>query len=312
MHLLLIADQTVYVDLELFSLCSNAEKVGVFINREIALALTSKNNQKSNPIRFLELTQVGASGIWDGQIWHVVNVGTTIISLLSDSCQIIQLPNYEFKKLIEQEKFKALSEETIISENIYSYLKHASVDDCIEASRRYSIITAYLQGEKADFSVIPERTFYRWVGNWRSAEEQYGYGYLGLLPKQKNYSPENQSKLSLPTQNLIDEFISNDYLNLKQKGKYAAYCTLQKACIDRGLIPPSYKTFVKNIKKVPQYETKLRRQGKRVAYGECFWHSQQIFMPQRSHLYPLQPLLLGTPFTESLTSYITQFLHLEI
>ncbi len=36
------------------------------------------------------------------------------------------------------------------------------------------------------------------------------------------------------------------------------------------------------------------------------WHSQQIFMPQRSHLYPLQPLLLGTPFAESFTSYITR------
>jgi len=36
------------------------------------------------------------------------------------------------------------------------------------------------------------------------------------------------------------------------------------------------------------------------------WHSQQISMPQRSHLYPLQPLFLGTPFAESFTSYITR------
>lgn len=36
------------------------------------------------------------------------------------------------------------------------------------------------------------------------------------------------------------------------------------------------------------------------------WHLQKITMPQRSHLYPLQPLLLGTPFAESFTSYITR------
>lgn len=36
------------------------------------------------------------------------------------------------------------------------------------------------------------------------------------------------------------------------------------------------------------------------------WHTQQIDVPQRSHLYPLKPLLLGTAFTESLTSYITR------
>lgn len=33
---------------------------------------------------------------------------------------------------------------------------------------------------------------------------------------------------------------------------------------------------------------------------------QQLNIPQRSHLYPLQPLLLGTPLTESFTSYITR------
>lgn len=33
---------------------------------------------------------------------------------------------------------------------------------------------------------------------------------------------------------------------------------------------------------------------------------QQLNVPQRSHLYPLQPLLLGTPLTESFTSYITR------
>lgn len=36
------------------------------------------------------------------------------------------------------------------------------------------------------------------------------------------------------------------------------------------------------------------------------WHTQQINVPQRSYLFPLQPLLLGTPFTESFTSYITR------
>ena len=32
----------------------------------------------------------------------------------------------------------------------------------------------------------------------------------------------------------------------------------------------------------------------------------KVNVPQRSHLYPLQPLLLGTVFTESFTSYITR------
>jgi hypothetical protein len=41
-------------------------------------------------------------------------------------------------------------------------------------------------------------------------------------------------------------------------------------------------------------------------YSEEFWYSQTIALPQRSRLYPLQPLGLGTPLIESFTSYITR------
>lgn len=276
----LIADQTVYADLESFSLCGESERIGVFLNKEIALALTVKNNSNLRMRRFLELTQVGAIGIWDGQTWHVANVGEKTISLLSESSQIIELPLDEFNRLIEQDKFKALNDH-YISEEAYSCLKQASVDDFKEASRRYSIINPYLQGEKADFSLIPERTFYRWVGNWRDAEQQHGYGYLGLLPKKNKNVSNHQSKLPSETQKMIDEFLQNDYLNLKQKSKYAAYCSLQKACIDKGLTSPSYKTFLKNIKKIPEYEIKLTRQGKRKAYeSECFYWELELTTPR--------------------------------
>ncbi|GAB1540693.1 TniQ family protein [Scytonema sp. NUACC21] len=39
---------------------------------------------------------------------------------------------------------------------------------------------------------------------------------------------------------------------------------------------------------------------------QSHWYPQQRNIPQRSHLYPLPPLLLGTPLTESFTSYITR------
>jgi putative transposase len=278
----LIADQTVYVDLESHSLYSESERVSVFINRETADALTTdKKNNTYSPRQFLELTQIGKSGIWDGQIWQVVNVGVQTISLLCESSQIIQLPLDEFKKLITQRKFKAIENQNNLAPDISSYLKDASVDDLEEASRRYSIISPYLQGEKVDFSEISERTFYRWVASWRYSEEQYGYGYLGLIPKNRKNHSRNQTKLSPQTQKIIDEFIHNDYLNLKQKGKYAAYCVLRKACTDRGLIPPSYKTFVKNINQVSAYETVEKRQGKRIAYkNEPFYWELELTTPR--------------------------------
>ncbi len=162
----LIADQTIFVDLESHSLCSESERVSVFINRETADALTTVTNNKIySPRQFLELTQIGKSGIWDGQTWQIVNVGTKTISLLSESSKVIQLNADEFKKLIDKEDFKAIENPWNLTSDISSYLKDASVDDLEEASRRYSIISPYLQGEKADFSETSERTFYRWVSS---------------------------------------------------------------------------------------------------------------------------------------------------
>jgi transposase InsO family protein len=276
----LIADQTVYADLESFTLSTEPEKIGIYINKETANALLLPKNEISwNPRKVLDLSYVGASGTWDGQTWHIINVGENNISLLSESSQIISLPNQEWIKLIEQDKFHAFSDNQT-SKKIYDFLKYASVDDCIEASRRYLIISGYLQGGKADFTEVPKRTFYRWVKNWHEADKQYGYGYLGLLPKRKNQTA-NQGKLTSQTQQVIDEFIQNDYLNVKQKSKYATYCSLRQACIDKGLIPPSYKTFLKNLKKIPQYETKLHRQGKRIAYkNECFYWELELTTPK--------------------------------
>jgi putative transposase len=277
----LIADQTVYVDLESFSLGSESERVSVFINKETAAAYTVKSHHNCSPRKFVELTNVGASCIWDGQIYQVVNVGTKTISLLSESSQIIQLPLPEFKKLIEQDKLKAIDDKNHLQSEISSYLKDASVEDLQEASRRYSIISPYLQGGQADFSEISERTFYRWVASWRDSEKQSGYGYLGLIPKTRKKPSGNQRKLLPQTQKIIDEFIQNDYLNFKQKGKYAAYSVFQKACTDRGLIAPSYKTFVKNINQISAYETKSKRQGKRIAYkNESFYWELELKTPK--------------------------------
>ncbi|NJO31500.1 MAG: hypothetical protein HC874_31050 [Richelia sp. SL_2_1] len=120
----LIADQTIYVDLESHSLCSESSRVSVFINKETAAAWTTdKKNNIYSPRQFLELTQIGKSGIWDGQIWQVVNVGNKTVTLLSESSKIIQLNADEFKKLIDKQDFKAIDLTDNLADDISSYLK---------------------------------------------------------------------------------------------------------------------------------------------------------------------------------------------
>ncbi|MBW4513024.1 MAG: hypothetical protein KME64_42065 [Scytonematopsis contorta HA4267-MV1] len=135
-----------------------------------------------------------------------------------------------------------------IQSEIYEFLQDAREADCIEASRRYDIIAPYLMGEKPESFPVPERTFYRWVENWRKALSEYGCGYIGLLPR-KSRRGNRTAKLPLETQKLMDEFIASNFDNHNQKGKFAAYCSFKKACCLKGIMAPSYKTFVLNINK---------------------------------------------------------------
>jgi TnsA endonuclease N terminal len=199
----LIANQTLYVDLESFSVISESEKVGVFINKEIASAHQTKNNHYLNPRKFLDLTKVGASGIWDGQIWHVVNVGTTTISLLSESSQIIELPNHEFHQLIEHDKFKALCASTENSSKIYELLKHASVDDCIEA---------YWLGTSC--STIEEQSSHNLDLEWHNFVAQQ----VGLLISQTPYLIE------LPSREAVAKSI-NKCIEVATQGKNNAFAS---------------------------------------------------------------------------------------
>jgi putative transposase len=277
----LIASEKIYIDLSSFALATSPEIIPVYLDKFSCEALTKANtnsryNQrtdKSNGIK------VGESGIWDGKLWHIINIGETEISLLSSGSKIIQLPESEFKQLIDKGDFLSRDASMNSDSDIYEYFKNASETDCIEASRRYQIIAPYLQGEKVNFPV-PSRTFFRWVSSWRQAETEYGYGYLGLLPQKKLRGNRN-TKLPDATQKLMDEFIASDYESLKQKGKFAAYCAFKKACDLQGVMTPSYQTFVININKKPNYEQKLKRQGKRVAYeSEPFYWSLELTTPR--------------------------------
>lgn len=277
----LIANQQLYVDLESFCLASEPEKIPIFLDQETGKALLHKTTN-SNQFNFnhSKLVRVGLQGLWNGTAWQIVNVGETTTALIGETKKIIQLPNTELSELIRRGDFNIVGDLLRDNDEINQYLMGASEKDCAEASRRYGIIAPYLQGEPPKFELVPERTFYRWVSSWRTSEAIYGYGYLGLLPK-KSHRGNRQKKLPNATQKLIDEFISNEYETLKQKGKFAAYAALYKTCLDNGVIPPSYKTFVSQIDQRPCHEKTLARLGLRMAYQhESFYWELKLTTPR--------------------------------
>ena len=122
-------------------------------------------------------------------------------------------------------------------------LDSASEQDCAEANRRYQIIAPYLSADKpAQNQEVSTRTIQRWLSRWHKAEQLYGSGYVGLLPR-INQKGNRKQKLPPLTHKLIAEYIAKDYETYKQKSKRAVYGALVNACERENIAVPSYKTL---------------------------------------------------------------------
>jgi transposase InsO family protein len=115
----------------------------------------------------------------------------------------------------------------------------------------------------------------RWIAAYRTANEQHGNGYIGLLPKPNHGNPA--SKLPEKAMSLMTEFIDEDYETLKQKTMFAAWSALKLTCDREQVLTPSFKTFSRAVHQRSGPEQTQKRQGSRAAYQmePFFWELEQ-------------------------------------
>ncbi len=159
-----------------------------------------------------------------------------------------------------------------VSAETHERLARASPADLREANRRYAILAPYLTRMPVTHAATPARTVRDWLARWRTAQRIDGCGFVGLLPRLSE-SGNRLRKLPEATLALMDEFVAGDYETLKQKRKFAVYAALARACEDRGVVAPSYKTFAQAANGRPGQEQVAKRQGPRAAAQEApfYW-----------------------------------------
>ncbi len=81
----------------------------------------------------------------------------------------------------------------------------ASPADLEQANRRFHSVIAYLEGLPSGYQDINERTLRRWVKQFRFAEENYGCGYVGLLPRTQERG-NRKPKAPSEARELLDKF----------------------------------------------------------------------------------------------------------
>lgn len=145
-------------------------------------------------------------------------------------------------------------------------LSNAAEPDLRVANLRCRIVRLYLQTDSCDADAsIPSRTLRRWAGRYRAAEQKYGNGYVGLLPRTRDRGNSTR-RLPETTRLLMDEFIAGDYETLKQKSMYISWIGLKRACELQSIQAPSYKTFTLAVHGRAGFRQTLQRQGRRGAY----------------------------------------------
>jgi putative transposase len=278
----LIALNEIYVDLYSSPLIES-KNVKVFVDRESAQAYSNVINfpsDKSSQVINMVEVSVGEQVNWDGQIWQIANVGLNFISLVNESNFCSEVPILIFEELVRIGNIKGVSTNkvSLMPDEVKEKLALASPEDLIKANRKYQILIAYFQGLPLPEN-IPLRTLRDWKLKDNRAEKTYGYGYIGLLPKPR---PGNQTeRLSDESNQTMNDFISNDYETLKQKKKFEVYAAFRAYCEEKGVEPPSYKTFIEAIKKRSRYDRTLNRQGRRAAYNaQPFYYSLEQETPR--------------------------------
>ena len=214
--------------------------------------------------------------LWDNKPWKIVNLGETKVTLMAeDERQAVAELLYErFYGLINHGALTGLKSEVQVAMDVgkaRELLRGADKEDRRVANYRHGVVMSVLQQEASagDFAES-ERTVWIWVSLYRSAQKLHGSGYVGLLPKTKDRGNHGR-KVGEDTLKFIEEFIENDYQNLKQMNKATVYGKFVVKCEENHVPATSYKVFIQEIKKRSGYAQTKRRQGRKAAYNEKPW-----------------------------------------
>lgn len=177
----LIATRQVYINQSAASLTEPA-KVQIFRDLETAEAYSLMVPwQVTGNIRATDLN-VGSSFRWDGKVVSVVQVGETKVVLRGES-GLLTLIHPEFNHLVQQQEIISIKNQHSYSNNTQAWelFLRASPEDLRIANYRYRVIEPYLQGQTPEQKVVPERTIRLWKSQFRTAQQTYNWGYVGLL-----------------------------------------------------------------------------------------------------------------------------------
>ena len=283
----MIALDQIYVDLAAVPLKEHSW-VQLYPDKQTHEAYVNNSRAKLPSITNRNQLVANAPLVWDGKLWRLVNMGETTTTVLPETGEPMQLPSEFFLQLLDSGCIsiaKTESEAQIMLE-VQRQMNAASPADLEQANRRFHSVMAYLQGQPIGYQEINERTLRRWLKQFRIAEENYGCGYVGLLPKTRERG-NRKPKAPSESRDLLDKFIAEHFETPRQAKAASVYRAYFIACEQLSLTPLSRSTFYQRLKQRRSPKQIKKRQGAKVAYAQQPWHWELTYSTPRHGDRPL-------------------------
>ncbi len=265
----LIALEKVYVDLSAVPLVEQ-EKVHLFRDQATGEAYITATHDYSEPItssvQMVNL-KVGSSFLLDGKSLTIDHIGDSKIILRGEQ-GIIRWTHAEFQQLVELGEITQLQteENNQLEEEGWQYFVEASPKALETASQRYEAIKPLLDGDSYNSQEcdISERTLRHWKAKYRQAQQEYGCGFIGLIPQHKGNPTPRYSEEDLE---LVDQVIGEQYETYKQKNAWQTYLILREKWqkSERTSPIPSHTFYYERLKQRNSYQQTKKRMGSRAA-----------------------------------------------
>jgi transposase InsO family protein len=215
----------------------------------------------------------GTAIVWDGSPWRILNVGTSDIFLEDENRDISDLRLDTFQSLVARGSIVGIPAEADPRHELSAkVMKRAAPIDLEGAIQRFD----YLNAAEAGVISVPARTLRYWRKRANEGEITFGNRFAGLVPRISARGNRTR-KVNTEVVVTMNEVIDVDVLVNFQPKISVCYGRVRNLCTERGLSPPSEKTFRAEIKRRKEETVVLARQGRRAVYGitEFQWYVDQ-------------------------------------
>jgi transposase InsO family protein len=215
---------------------------------------------------------IGNTVLWDDKPYRVLAMDAQTVALIDTEGQgTIDIAHAQYVDLAKRGKIVPECVVDSLSERAWDILNSASPEEMRIANYRYACILADERGQPLpawDGSPPAARTLRRWKRKKRLAEDAYGNGFLGLIPRAEKGG--NRSARLIPEmETRMTTAIKELFESPDQMDKGAVYKGFVMDCRADGYIDdeiPSYTTFLDRIQARSGPDQERTRHGRKAAY----------------------------------------------